>query len=438
MPNFDSFGFNGETSNVDVKPTDDVTDLDTGKTGQLDANGNAIDDITGNGNGDSNNGDANKDKQTPSSTGGQTKDTKNPDDATANEHDLEEGTIIEDGDNKYTVDKDGNLIDDKGNIFKAKNEVAAYLKEFEVEDTSNEDKIDVKSIQELVGVSVTSEDGKPVTFDNTPQGVASYVQSVLDLKRDEFAKAGVNKLFEDYPVVSDFLNYYVANGNSFEGFGELRDRSGIEVDENNVSQQEAIVREAFKEFNRRGNVDKYIQYLKDSNELFNVAKEELEALQKADNDVREANAKEALRVKAEEEKQLVEFWNGVKECIDKRQIAGYRIPETVIIERNGKQISTTPEDFFNYVYQVDDKGLSRYENDLMKLSPAERRDEELLKAWLKYTGKGYDSLIEMAVSDKEAKKLKLTASQRKSTRGAIKITKPDSKNDVLKDERFGY
>lgn len=438
MPNFDSFGFNGETSNVDVKPIDDMTDLDTGKTGQLDANGNPVDDITGNDNGDDNNGDANKDKQTSSSTGGQTKDTKNPDDATANEHDLEEGTIIEDGDNKYTVDKDGNLIDDKGNIFKAKNEVAAYLKEFEVEDTSNEDKIDVKLIQELVGVSVTSEDGKPVTFDNTPQGVTSYVQSVLDLKRDEFAKAGVNKLFEDYPVVSDFLNYYVANGNSFEGFGELRDRSGIEVDENNVSQQEAIVREAFKEFNRRGNVDKYIQYLKDSNELFNVAKEELEALQKADNDVREANAKEALRVKAEEEKQLVEFWNGVKECIDKRQIAGYRIPETVIIERNGKQISTTPEDFFNYVYQVDDKGLSRYENDLMKLSPAERRDEELLKAWLKYTGKGYDSLIEMAVSDKEAKKLKLTASQRKSTRGAIKITKPDSKNDVLKDERFGY
>lgn len=438
MPSFDSFGFNGETSNVDVKPTDDITDLDTDKTVQLDANGNAVDDITGNGNGDGNNGDANKDKQTSSSTGGQTKDTKNPDDANANEYDLEEGTVIEDGDNKYTVDKDGNLIDDKGNIFKAKNEVAAYLKEFEVEDASNEDKIDVKSIQELVGVSVTSEDGKPVTFDNTPQGVASYVQSVLDLKRDEFAKAGVNKLFEDYPVVSDFLNYYVANGNSFEGFGELRDRSGIEVDENNVSQQEAIVREAFKEFNRRGNVDKYIQYLKDSNELFNVAKEELEALQKADNDVREANAKEALRVKAEEEKQLVEFWNGVKECIDKRQIAGYRIPETVIIERNGKQISTTPEDFFNYVYQVDDKGLSRYENDLMKLSPAERRDEELLKAWLKYTGKGYDSLIEMAVSDKEAKKLKLTASQRKSTRGAIKITKPDSKNDVLKDERFGY
>lgn len=438
MPSFDSFGFNGETSNADVKPNDDVTDLDTGKTGTLDDNGNPIDDITNNGNSDSNNGDADKDKQTSSSTGDQPTNKKDESNSSDDEHDLEEGTIIEDGDNKYTVDKDGNLVDDKGNIFKAKNEVAAYLKEFEVEDTKEDDKIDVKSIQELVGVSVTSEDGRPVTFDNTPQGVASYVQSVLDLKRDEFAKAGVNKLFEDYPVVSDFLNYYVANGNSFEGFGELRDRSGIEVDEQNVSQQEAIIREAFREFNRRGNVDKYIQYLKDSNELFNVAKEELEALQKADNEMREANAKEAMRVKEEEEKQLIEFWTGVKDCIDKRQIAGYRIPETVIIERNGKQISTTPEDFFNYVYQVDDKGLSRYENDLMKLSPAERRDEELLKAWLKYTGKGYDSLIEMAVSDKETKKLKLIASQRKTTKGAIKITKPESKKDALKDEHFGY
>ena len=34
--------------------------------------------------------------------------------------------------------------------------------------------------------------------------------------------------------------------------------------------------------------------------------------------------------------------------------------------------------------------------------------------------------------------MKLTASQRKSTKGAIKITKPDSKKNALIDERFGY
>ena len=54
MPNFDSFGFNGETSDGDGKPTEDITDLDTGKTGQLDADGNPIDDITGGSNGNGN------------------------------------------------------------------------------------------------------------------------------------------------------------------------------------------------------------------------------------------------------------------------------------------------------------------------------------------------------------------------------------------------
>lgn len=103
-----------------------MTDLDTGKTGQLDADGNPIDDITGgdNGNGNSKTN-ANKDDQSSSSTGGQPTSKVNDADA---EHGLEEGTIIEDGDNKYTVDKDGNLIDDKGNIFKAKMKLLLILK----------------------------------------------------------------------------------------------------------------------------------------------------------------------------------------------------------------------------------------------------------------------------------------------------------------------
>lgn len=433
MPIFDSFGFDGEMPNKGVESQEEVTDLDTGTVGTLDANGDAMDDISNQNDKDTNNSSADNSKAEEPSTGG-SKDESINNDAS---NDLSEGTIIEIGDDKYTVDKDGNLIDDKGNVFKTKDQVANFIKDFEVEDDKNSTEIDVKSIQELVGVAITTEDGKQVEFDNTPEGVASYINSVLELKRDEFAIAGTNKLFEDYPIVGDFLNYYIANGYSFEGFGEIRDRSNITIDEQNVAQQEAIIRESFKEFDRKGNVDKYIQYLKDSNELYNVAQEELDALQKADKEFREINAKEAAKVKAEEEKQLVEFWKGVKDCIDKREIAGYRIPETIIIERDGKKISTTPEDFYNYVYQVDDKGLSRYENELMKLTPAERRDEELLKAWLKYTGKGYNSLVEMAVSDKEAKKLKLIASQRRTTKSAVKVIKPN-KSDALRDERFGY
>ena len=126
MPNFDSFGFNGETSNGDGKPTDDITDLDTGKTGQLDADGNSIDDITNNGNGDGNsNSNANKDNQSSSSTGGKPNDKANDADA---EHGLEEGTIIEDGDNKYTVDKTVILLTIKVISLKLKMKLLLILK----------------------------------------------------------------------------------------------------------------------------------------------------------------------------------------------------------------------------------------------------------------------------------------------------------------------
>ena len=126
MHNFDSFGFNGETSNGDGKPTDDITDLDTGKTGQLDANGNPIDDITGGNNGDGNSdSNANKDNQSSSSTGGQPTSKANDADV---EHGLEEGTIIEDGDNKYTVDKDGILLTIKVISLKLKTKLLLILK----------------------------------------------------------------------------------------------------------------------------------------------------------------------------------------------------------------------------------------------------------------------------------------------------------------------
>lgn len=242
----------------------------------------------------------------------------------------------------------------------------------------------------------------------------------------------------DFPIVNDFLNYYIANGNSYEGFGELKDRSGIQIDENNEAQQIAIVREAWKEFGKKGSVDKYVNYLKDSGQLLDAAKDDLIALQQADEEVRKRNSEEAARVQAEYDKQVEDYWKGVKTTIDNRKIAGYKIPETIIVNKNGKQISCTPNDFFKYVYEVDNDGFSQYQRELANETPADRMQDELLKAWLKFTGKSYDSLVEMAVAEKEAKKLRLTANKNKAAKTTIKITKAAKNNNSLNDENFGY
>lgn len=419
----EDFGFGGGTEVGGTTTTqEEKTNLETGEVG-----------IEGKTNIDGNNGGETKSAETNGNAKGETSPTGGQEEST-----LSAGDSIELDGVTYTVNENGDLVDEKGEVFKAKSEVEAFLKEYTTEETNEIPEINVTDIQKLVGVDVVDEKGKTISFDNTPEGVAEYVNSVLDLKKAEFAQAGINKLIEDYPVLNDFLNYYIANGNSYEGFGEMKDRSGIQIDEANEAQQIAIVREAWKEFGKRGNVDKYINYLKDSGQLLDVAKDDLAALQQADAEVREENAKAALKAQQEYEAQVAAYWKEVKSCVDKREIAGYKIPDVIILDRGGKQVSATPEDFFNYIYQVDEQGMSQYQRELANEAPADRMNDELLKAYLKYTGKSYNSLLEMAVANKEVKKLRLTANKNKSAKATIKITKAAKTNGNLDGENFGY
>lgn len=419
----EDFGFGGGTEvGGTTTPQEEKTNLETGEIG-----------IEGKTNIDNNNGGETKPAETNGNAKGETSPTGGQEEST-----LSAGDSIELDGVTYTVNENGDLVDEKGEVFKAKSEVEAFLKEYTTEETNEVPEINVTDIQKLVGVDVVDEKGKAISFDNTPEGVAEYVNSVLDLKKAEFAQAGINKLIEDYPVLNDFLNYYIANGNSYEGFGEMKDRSGIQIDEANEAQQIAIVREAWKEFGKRGNVDKYISYLKDSGQLLDVAKDDLVALQQADAEIREENAKAALKAQQEYEAQVAAYWKEVKSCVDKREIAGYKIPDVIILDRCGKQVSATPEDFFNYIYQVDEQGISQYQRELANEAPADRMNDELLKAYLKYTGKSYNSLLEMAVANKEVKKLRLTANKNKSAKATIKITKAAKTNGNLDGENFGY
>ena len=419
----EDFGFGGSEQVVETtNPLEEKTNLDTGDV-EVEGKANIDKDDTG------------KETKIETKT---SNDTETLSTGGQEESTLNVGDSIELDGVTYTVNENGDLVNEKGEIFKTKSEIEAFLKEYTTEDANEIPEINVSDIQKLVGVDIVDDKGKAISFDNTPQGVAEYVNSVLELKKAEFAQAGINKLIEDYPVLNDFLNYYIANGNSYEGFGEMKDRSAIQIDESNETQQIAIVREAWKEFGKRGNVDKYINYLKDSGQLLDAAKDDLAALQQADADLREENAKAALQAQQEYEAQVVAYWKEVKSCVDKREIAGYKIPDVIILDRGGKQVSATPDDFFNYIYQVDEQGMSQYQRELAKEAPAERMNDELLKAYLKYTGKSYNSLLEMAVANKEVKKLRLTANKNKSAKATIKITKAAKTNGNLDGENFGY
>nr|DAG95311.1 MAG TPA: hypothetical protein [Crassvirales sp.] len=415
---------------------DQATNLNTGKIDH-DINGMPVNDIGDNGGGDSGNGDK------PNNTGntgegnkgdeGNKEDNKNGDNADVN---LEAGTSIEVGEDTYTVDENGNLLDKNGNIFKEAKDVKSWLNEFENVTDTDKDSISIETIQEAVGVQITDDNDKPVEFENNPEGIKAYIDAVIETAKEEHFETAVNTLYQKYPILNDVLNYYIANGNSLEGFGEVPDRSNITIDDSNEAQQEAIIRTAWEEQGRKGDVESYIAYLKSSGTLLATAKEELVGLQEADEQYRKNIEEEAEYKEAERLQRLENYWNSVHEVIKNRTIAGYQIPESIIISRNGQKLSVTPEDFFNYIYRVDKDGKSAYERDLATETPESRRDDEILRAYLKFVGGNYSNLVDMAINKEKVNRLKLKAKERNTS--TVRISKPKTNTNKGTNIDLGY
>lgn len=423
------FGYSSNQTDNSVKNTNDlnnnnVTDINTGKI-DSDKDGVGIDDIDVS---DDNNVDSSKNNNSDID------DSNKKDNTVKKYNNLEVGTSIEVGDNVYTVDENGNLIDENGNMFKQSDDVENWIKEFDkIEDTND---ININNIQEALGVQITDDDDNPVEFENTISGIKAYVDAVIETAKDEHYEAAINTLYQRYPILNDVLNYYLANGNSLEGFNELPDRSNITIDDTNEAQQELIIRTAWNEQNRKGDVEGYIQYLKSSGTLLATAKEELAGLQEADALYKQEIEQEAERKENERIQKLENYWNGVHDVIKTRNIAGYQIPETIIINRDGQKISATPEDFFNYIYRVDNNGMSAYERALAAETPESRRDDEILRAYLKFVGGNYSNLVNMAINKEKVAKLRLKSKERNSS--TIRINKPQNTNNKNTNIDFGY
>ena len=230
--------------------------------------------------------------------------------------------------------------------------------------------------------------------------------------------------------MAQFANYLAVNG-SPRGFGEMPDRSGIKVEQDNEQQQIAIIKAAAEEFGNASLNDNYIKYLKDNGSLYDEAKAQLENLQKADAERNEEYARKAEAQRKEQEEATNAYWNNVHEKLTSRKIGDYQLPESFVREVNGQKVTTNIDDFFNYLYrQTEDKDgqvATAYQRDRMSMTEDEAMNEELLSAWLTFTGGSYKDLVDMAVRAEQVKTLKLKAKNNEG-RKTIRITKPTNAN----------
>ena len=389
---------NNNNDNNNNNNDDDTTHLD----------GGGDDDITNKSNNTDNNNDNNNNDTIP--------------------HDVEVGTEIEFEGATYTVAENGDIVDKDGNVFKEAKDVKAWLEE----NNTGDEEINIDSIREAIGEDIVDENGNNVEFENTPDGVKSYVESVIAMKLNEASQAGVNKLFADNPLVKQFIDYVTLTG-SPKGFGDIPDRTGIELDKDNETQLKAVIKMAAEQFGNKSLNDNYIEYLKSTGALYDEAKTQLAALKEYDTNVRKQIEEQAENARRKEQQDVENYWKGVNDAINKKVIGGYKLPDTFVKEINGQKRTYTLNDFYNYLSkatEVDSEGnaLTGYQADLAKMSDEETLNQELLSAWLMFRGGTYKDLVDMAVKEEQVRVLRLKSKER-SNKKKVKIVKPQGKTD---------
>lgn len=404
-------GNNGNTDNNPYVPTnkEDVTNL----------GGNDVDDITG----------KNSEEPNPNNTGNEDNNDNN-----SSTGELNVGDQLEVDGITYTVAQNGDLVDDKGNVFKEAKDVADWLKSVNLENNESDSSITLASIQESLGVTITDENGKPVSFTDDAAGVKAYVDSVIELRSNELQQAAINRLYSDNPLLKQFQDYVQLNGTP-RGFGEIPDRSGIKLDKDNEQQLVAVIKMAAQEFGNKSLNDNYIKYLRDSGGLYDEARNQLEALVDKDKAYRKDIETKAAEQRKQEANALKNYWEKVNNIINGRVINGYKIPDSFTKEVDGKKIVITPNDFFNYLSNANVDGdngkkLTAYQRDLANLTDDEFMAREMLDAWLMFTGGTYKDLIDMAVKEDQVRKLVVRSKENRSAKSVKIVKKQNGKTSI--------
>lgn len=410
---------NGDVAKNNNNPANnpDSTNLDTGGTGDINDPAN------------NNNPDDNDNKN------------NNPDDKSNNQpaHDLEVGTTIEIDGVDYTVAENGDIVDKDGKVFKEAKDVKAWLEENKPSDDDNNDEINIENLQRQLGIQIITEDGKPAEFTNDAAGVKAYVESVINLKSDEIRQGTINKFYSDNPMVKQFVDYIQITG-SPKGFGELPDRTGIQLDKDNKEQQIAIIRMAATEFGNKSLNDNYIKYLESTGALYDEAKVQLEALQNKDKQTRKDIETKAAAIREQERQNIENYFNKVNQAITSRKLGEYTLPENIVKERNGQKITLTLNDFYDYVARTTEKDedgnlITAYERDLNNQSDDELLNRELIDAWLMFTGGSYKDLVNMIAKEDNVRKL-IIKSKENRNKHQVAIKKPNKSKVNVEDIVF--
>jgi hypothetical protein len=262
---------------------------------------------------------------------------------------LVEGVELIIAEKEYKIDADGNAVHADGTKIE-KDKLLEMLKENVQQPTLSDDVI--ADIAKVDGYDLQDENGNPLTFDATPEGIAKRTQYIVE---NEVAKRTEN-------VVQDFLSktpelnsafQYLRTHGSLEGFANHVDYATVTLDKDDKQQlRELVISDMVGVGKSRQEAEDYAKFVEANNKLFDTAdlvlkkKQEAQIKEQADADAREAKQRE------DAERYFQEVQDKAKAVVTDGKILDYQLPLNLRIKGDDGTIKTVPRaEFEKYLFE---------------------------------------------------------------------------------------
>ena len=347
-------------------------------------------------------------------------------------------------DGLYTLDDNGNAVDDNGEIKFTKEQIDAMSDE-----GANElDGDYIEAISKASGIVIKDEKGEPVKFEPTIEGFAKREAAVKALgEREGFAK-GFNEFLANNPDIAALVEYKSKFG-TIEGYSANVDYSKVEIKDDDNLLADLIYKAEIQKGTSPERAKRIVEFAKTNNTLKDDATESLNWLRKTqESEIKAIREREAKEMQAELEKEIKYFGVSYEDdgtvkvhnapgslydlIVVKGQIGEYALP------KEGLRIKTTDgeklisrQELFDYfsrpVQEINGMVYSQAQIDeINRLSnPA-----ELAMRFIMNLDGGVDQLIKAELAKKEVKRLRSLASKTGKNNGNPRVQKT-AKDDKI-------
>ena len=279
------------------------------------------------------------------------------------------------------------------------NEVEEYNQE-EYDQEEPEPEVEDDDVEESVNESssVAFEVAKTLGFElendyeDSVEGLTNFVRDISQNAAEE-QLAG---LFEQFPDIQQHLDYVLAGGDSREFFqrqGQQVDYNSIEVKEDDVSMQRAVLAQFLQ---TKGHDTEFIQdtidTYEDSGRLFSNAQKAKQHLVQFQQEEQQQLMEQQQQIYQQQQEQQQQFWSEVADTIESgNEFAGVRIPDR------------EKSNFFEYISTpVGEGGKTQRDLDYQEAGT----DIKLAIDYMLYSGFDLNGVIEKKAKTQAAKNLR--------------------------------